>query len=314
MPTFANLGVTHPRVNANFINEIWSKKLNSKFYTSSVFGEIANRKWEGEIKGQGSKVIIRTRPDVSIFDYAPGGANNQGGANNTNPINYQQLTSPRVELLIDRAKAFAFEIDDIEKAQSDIDYINEASADAAENSKIAIDRDVLGSIYAGAASTIDNGGTPLTLVSGVPAAGNANERNVLDWIVDAGVQLDALNVPSEGRWIVIPPSVAGLIKKSDLKDASITGDGTSILRNGRLGMIDRFTLYVSNNLTRTTGGTPATHCIAGTKDFVAFASQFTEVETIRLGSRFASAMRGLNVFGFSVVKPEAGVHLPITNA
>ena len=105
-----------------------------------------------------------------------------------------------------------------------------------------------------------------------------------------------------GRFAIIPPVLANRIKKSDLKDASLTGDGTSVVRNGRLGMIDRFTLYVSNNLPRT--GAELT-IFAGTKDAVSFASQLTKLETLRSTATFGDIVRGLNVYGFRVTQPQA---------
>jgi hypothetical protein len=97
--------------------------------------------------------------------------------------------------------------------------------------------------------------------------------------------------------------MAGLIKKSELKDASLTGDSQSPLRNGRLGMIDRFTIYVSHNL-KVTSSTKYS-IIAGTKMGFTFASQMTEMETIRSETTFGDIIRGLQVYGYKVVKPEA---------
>jgi hypothetical protein len=74
--------------------------------------------------------------------------------------------------------------------------------------------------------------------------------SVVDLLVDMGTVLDEANCPEQDRFVVIPAKMAGLIKKSELKDASLSGDSMSILRNGRLGMIDRFTVYVSHNLNR----------------------------------------------------------------
>ena len=71
---------------------------------------------------------------------------------------------------------------------------------------------------------------------------------VLDFITQCGQVLDEANIPESGRWMVIPSWMASLIKQSDLRNASIAGDMTSVLRNGRLGEIDRFTLYYSNLL------------------------------------------------------------------
>ncbi len=206
-----------------------------------------------------------------------------------------------MELLIDKAKVYAFKVDDIDRAQADINIINETTLDASEQMKIAIDTGLLANIYTDATSSLSS-----TVVT---------KTNVLEWIVDAGTELDQLNIPTEGRWMVIPPWIAGMIKKGDLKDASLAGDMSSIIRNGRLGMIDRFTLFVSNNLALT--GVPATgtfHCIAGIRDYISFASQFVKSETLRLQDTFGDAIRGLNVYGYKVTAPDAGVYMPATKA
>ena len=57
---------------SNFIPEVWSGKLQVKFYKSTVLGEITNNDWEGEIKGQGDKVYIRTIPTITISPYQKG--------------------------------------------------------------------------------------------------------------------------------------------------------------------------------------------------------------------------------------------------
>ena len=104
--------------------------------------------------------------------------------------------------------------------------------------------------------------------------------------------------------------MAGLIKQSDLKDASITGDGSTPLRNGRLGMIDRFTVYVSHNLKKTSGGEFSV--IGGHTMGFTFASQMTNMETIRSETTFGNIIRGLQVYGYKVVKPEALATMIVT--
>lgn len=105
--------------------------------------------------------------------------------------------------------------------------------------------------------------------------------------------------------MVIPVWMSNLIKKSDLKDASLSGDGTSIMRNGRLGMIDRFTLYVSNLLATTSDTVNVTNIIFGHKSGLTFASQLLKNETIRSENFFGEKLRGLQVFGYKVIKSEA---------
>jgi hypothetical protein len=141
-------------------------------------------------------------------------------------------------------------------------------------------------------------------------------------ILDMGLCLDEQNVPETGRWVVIPAWMSSLIKRSDLKQAYLTGDSVTPLRNGKLGMIDRFMVYVSNNLATSadlgadaaSGGTAANadstawNIMAGTRDAISFASQITNVESLRAQSTFGNIMRGLNVYGYKVTKPEALVH------
>ena len=136
------------------------------------------------------------------------------------------------------------------------------------------------------------------------------KANILDTIVDCGSVLDEQKIPFTERWLVLPALLCGLIKKSDLKDASLSGDGTSIMRNGRMGIIDRFTLYMSNNLTIGTDGADTVYnCIAGHPSAITFASQLTENETLKNPDDFGDLMRGLQVYGYNVNKPDAMAYL-----
>jgi len=114
--------------------------------------------------------------------------------------------------------------------------------------------------------------------------------------------------------------------QSNLAQAYFTGDQSSIIRTGKIGMIDRFTVYVSNMLPRgaadkawvsgqtdpSTGAaytdaaaTARRMLVAGTKDAITHASQVTKTEQLRNQSDFGDLIRGLNVYGRKVVKPEA---------
>lgn len=272
--------------NGHFVPEVWTRKLNAKFYPQSVLDEIVNRDFEGEIAGQGSKVMIRNRPTIAISDYTVNGT-----------LSYQDLTDDKVELVIDKAKSFAFKVDDVDKAQSDIKIINECTMDASKQMATAIDAGVLGTVYADAATALSSTAATAT--------------NVLGWIVDAMTALDEANAPHEGRFVVVPPWVCGNILKSDLKDASIAGDSTSILRNGRVGTIGNATIYMSNQIAN--NGT-TWNCLAGTKHAIAFASQVVKTETLRLQNTFGDAVRGLRVYGFKTVYPAALVHMPATKS
>ena len=285
-----------PNYSGNFIPEIWSGKLIENFYDATVLSAISNTDYEGEIKNMGDTVNIRTIPNITIKTYVKG-----------QTLQVENPDKPKLQLVIDKGEYFACVEDDVDKVQSDIALMDMWSKDASEQMKIKIDQRVLTDMLPGVAA-INKGANAGRITGNINLGTTAapvaiTKTNVLEYIVDIGTVLDEANCPEGNRFLVIPAKMAGLIKKSDLKDASLAGDGTSILRNGRIGMIDRFTLYMSHNLKVDTGG--KFNLIAGHKMGFTFASQMTNMETIRSESTFGNIIRGLQVYGYQVVKPEA---------
>jgi hypothetical protein len=262
----------------HFIPEVFSKKLQAKFYAQTMLSEVTTNEYEGEISGMGNKVNIRTVPAVTVADY-------------TGSLSYADVTSGTIELDINKAKSYAFKVDDILRVQADIDFMNEAANDAASNMKISIEQDVFANVAAGSS---------LTDINATPS--NITTSNVLGFILDAGQTLDENNIPEEDRFMIISPKIATLIKQSELRQAYLTGDTESPLRNGFIGMIDRFKMYVSNNLSTASGVTSGLY---GHPKAIAYASQFTNTETVRLESSFGDGVRGLGVYGYKVILPTA---------
>jgi len=131
--------------------------------------------------------------------------------------------------------------------------------------------------------------------------------NILTSILSMSTALDNLNIPEEGRFIVLSPEFVSLLKQSELRQAYLTGDDTSPLRNGKVGIVDRFTVYQSNMLLTPGSGGDAgyTHVLAGHPKAISFASQFTNAETVRMEATFGDSVRGLKVYGSKVVTPDA---------
>jgi hypothetical protein len=262
----------------HFIPEVFSKKLQAKFYAQTVLSEVTTNEYEGEISGLGNKVNIRAVPAVTVADY-------------TGTLSYSDVTSSTIELNIDKAKSYAFKVDDILRTQADIDFMNEAAKDAAQNMKIKIEQDVFANVAAGSSLT-DINATPATI----------STSNVLGFILEAGQTLDENNIPEEDRFMIVNPAVASILKQTELRQAYLTGDSVSPLRNGFIGMVDRFKMFVSNNLSTTSGVTSGLY---GHPKAIAYASQFTNTETVRLESSFGDGVRGLAVYGYKVVLPTA---------
>jgi hypothetical protein len=295
-----------PQYSGNFIPEIWSGKLLVKFYAATVSAAICNTDYEGEIKDVGDVVQIRTVPDIVIRNYVK----NQS-------LQIQRPDSPKKDMPIDKAKYFNFICDDIDKHQTDVALMDSWSRDASQQMKIEVDEEFLGDVFSDADA--DNQGITAGVKSNDIDLGVSTDpviiskASVLDFLVDVGTVMDEQNLPEESRWAVIPPWFAGMIKKSDLKDASLAGDGTSIMRNGRIGMIDRLTIYVSNLLNdQSDSGYTTYDAIAGHKSAISWASQMTKMESLRAESTFGTLVRGLNVYGYQVLKPEALCWLYIT--
>jgi hypothetical protein len=147
-------------------------------------------------------------------------------------------------------------------------------------------------------------GTPITVVGQGATAG---QSNLIDLLLKMGQCLDEQNIPEMGRWVVLPSWAGRQIKQSELRQAYLSGDPVSMLRNGRLGMIDRFTLYISNLLPTAT--TDSTNFAAGEYPIFAghahaltFASQISKVETLRSELTFGQILRGLQVYGLTILK------------
>ncbi len=262
---------------------------------------ICNTDYEGEIKNQGDSVIIRSVPDTTVVDHAIG-----------QTVTYERPVSTAMTLLIDKGKRWAIELDDIVAAQTDLPLLTKFTDDAAMQLKISIEYSFLqdSTIYSGMGAYMT--GATAGLKTGLFDLGGATvalaktltPTNVLDYIIDAGTVLDEALVPEVGRWMMIPPWVAGMIKKSDLKDASLTGDPKSPIRNGLIGSIDRFELYSSNLLYSPVA--TVYQILFGVPQAITMATQIVKTQHIPTPSdAFAERVRMLQVYGYKVIKPNA---------
>jgi hypothetical protein len=310
---------TTPAYSGTFIPTIWSSKLNQKFYTASTFAAVSNTNWEGEISGMGDKVIIQNIPDIAISTYVPG----QG-------LNYQVPTPSTLELVIDQGKYYAFQVNDLLNLQAQPKLLDMFSNDAGMQMKVSIDSECFFATFTGAAAA-NQGGTAgaksasFNLGTVTAPVNLAGATAAISTITAMAAVLDEQNIPESERFLLIDPVTRQALMNSNLQQAYLTGDSQSILRNGKIGMIDRFDVYVTNNLPRgASGGTTwtsgdgsqtvaagGTHAqknrviIAGHKSALTFASQFTKTETVRNPSDFGDFVRGVNVYGRKVVKPES---------
>lgn len=308
-PIDSGLGTyaTNNGLSGTYIPEIWSGKLIEKFYTATVFAAISNTDYEGEITAHGDKVKIRTVPDITIHDYEIGKS-----------LKYERPRSDNVELRIDKGKYYGVAINAVEKKQSDINFVSNWAEEASEGMKKNIDVGVLADIPSDA-GTYNFGSAAGKIAQdidlGTTAADGSNavalsKTTITDKMVECGQVLTEQDVPQSNRWFVIPAWASTRIKISELSEASFSGDGVSMKRNGRIGIIDTFEIFVSNHVNSTTEG--SVRCFSalfGHKSALTFASQLVENEMIDNPDDFGKLMRGLQVYGYEVIKGESLGHL-----
>lgn len=302
---------TNPSYSGTFIPTVWASKLNVKFYASTTFGDVCNTNWEGDIKNLGDKVVINNVPTLAIRDYVIG----------TN-LTYDVPTPSSLELQIDKAKYFGFQVSDVLEYQAKPDLMDTFSTDAGNQLKIAVDQDCWNVLSYAAGGSSPIAAANIGATAGVTSAAynlgtdaapvSLTSGNILATITAMASVLDEQNISDGDRWLVITPYERQLLMNSNLAQAQFMGDATSALRNGKIGKIDRFDIYVSNLLPKAAvnkdwldgadSGKAKRHLmVAGHRSAMTMASQINKVEQVRNPNDFGDYVRALMVYGRKVV-------------
>ena len=264
---------------SNFISTVWSENLLTALDKAYVGVANCNREFEGDIRSKGDRVKICGVGSVSVFDYTK----------DTDFSSAAQTLSDTVKtLVINKAKAFNFQIDDVDRAQSNPKLMEQAMHVAAQALANAADSYVF-SLYQSAGSTV--------------SSANTTVNNILDLLIEARTKLMENNVGDPGDIVLeVSPAIAALILKGKLN--YVNTDTT--LDNGCIGHVAGCPVYVSNNVAvvdDSTNHVKYHKCYARTRRAVAFAEQLSEIDAYRPEKRFADAVKGLHLYGAEVVYP-----------
>lgn len=270
----------------NFIPNVWSAKILVALEKFHIFGSpaCANREYEGEIQDKGSSVKINSIGDITIKDYT----------RNSDIDGAEELSDAGQELVITEGKYFNFAVDDVDKVQANANVMAEAMSRAGYGLRDKADLFIAANhVLVPSLNLIGSDASPI-----VPTKADA-----YDYLVDLNVKLDEANIPSEGRFAVVPPWFEGLL----LKDSRFVAAGTSAtderLRNGMIGRAAGMDIYKSNNTPNTAG--MLYKVIAGHPMAYTFAEQIVKTEAYRPEKRFSDAVKGLHVYGGKLVRPYA---------
>ena len=273
----------------NFKPTVWSAKLLKQLDENYVLVGLCNRDYEGEITGAGDTVKINSIGDISVSDY---------NENSTSDISYERLDDAQTKLTIDQQKYFAFEIDDVDAAQANVDTMDRAM----EKAGISLD-EVADSFVAGFHS---DAGTTLVFTS---TSTPFHEDNVNSIFQKIRQTFDEKSVPKSGRWVTLPPWA---ISKVNLAEIDAMTDNNDVISNNYNGTVAGVQIYMSNNLsTMSSTRSNQCHSLAGRSEAMSFAEQIVDTEALRREGSFKDAVRGLHVYGGKVTRPEQLINLEI---
>ena len=251
----------------NFIQSIWSKKIQDDLELKCKLVDNCLRSYEGDCKyARTVKILGVGEPTISVYNKGQG-------------ITPEQMSDRGQDLVIDQARAFAFMVDDIDKAQSVPGLAEEYQRKAVHGLAVARDTYVAGLIKAG---------------KNVTTAADLTEEGVKEAVDKAIVALRERNFDEDGV-IEITPAVYNVFKNCLI---TLSTNNPEYIKKGIVGVYDGFNVIMSNNMAK--DSTNAYCCVRGTKA-IAFAGQINEVEALRSDTYFADIVRGLDTFGAKVI-------------
>ena len=269
---------------ATFIPKIWEARLLEHLRKNLVVANLFNRNYEGNIQQMGDTVHINQLAEIAVKPYTA----------NVDIADPDQLATTMQSLVIDQGDYFNFYLNDVDRAQARANLMDSAMQSASYGLADNLDKYLAGLLATG------------TLVEGLgtdEAPLYINGTTAYEIIVKMKVALDKANVPSQGRYLLMPPDFEGMIL---LDQRFAGGNGTrneERLVNGLVARAAGFDIYISNNV-KNTGGEKF-KVIASTIDQATYANQILNTEAYRREKGFDDGVKGLHVYGAKVLRPEA---------
>ena len=251
----------------NFIQTIWSKKIQDDLELKCKLVDNCLRSYEGDIDyARTVKILGVGEPTIAAYD-------------GTKDINIEEMSDRSQELTIDQQNCFAFYVDDVNKAQSVPGLPEEYQKKAVHG--LAIKRDTyVAELIKGAANKT--------------TASNLTQEAVKQAIDDAIVALRERNFDEEGV-IEITPAVYNVFKNCLI---TLSTENPEYIKKGIVGVYDDFKVIMSNNMAKDSSHA---YCDIRGKKAIAFAGQINKVEALRAEKRFKDIIRGLDTFGAKVI-------------
>lgn len=273
---------------ANFKKQVWSSKIQHQLETITSLKDHCDFEFEGEVKqAERIKILGVVRP--TIRTYIPGTALVREGAND----NAQYMD-------IDQFRYFDFEVDDVEKAQSQKGLIEALSKEATLGLSEEADKYVASLVVADKKNLNSASSTD---ISGVSDGGIS--------LIESGfATLYGNNCkPSDTFHLEITPEWYTILRPEII---TLDTNNSEIIKKGYVGKYGNALISIENMLGTWNDGTrDCKLAMLRTNKAIAFAGQIDKVEAYRPQDAFSDAIKGLYVFGSKIVRPEQIYLFPI---
>ena len=251
----------------NFIQTIWSKKIQDDLELKCKLVDNCLRDYEGDVAhAKTVKILGVGEPTIGTY-------------NSGTDITIEEMSDVGQELTIDQANYFAFYVDDVDKAQSVPGLKERYQEKAVHGLAVARDTYIAGLI---------KGATHATEATALSA-------EAVKTAIDAAIVALRERNFDEAGVIEVTPAVYNVFKNHLI---TLSTDNPSYIKKGIVGVYDDFDVVMSNNMAK---DSTYAYCDIRGKKAIAFAGQINEVEALRSEKRFKDIIRGLDTFGAKVI-------------
>lgn len=268
----------------NFLQTVWSKNIQDDLVEKGCLVKDCTREYEGECE---YAQIVKI---VGVGDPTIGNYTGQD-------IDIEAMDDRSQDLVIDVRKYFAFEVPDVDKAQSLPGKMEKYREKSVNGLNLAREKFV-GRLAAGKAqSTKDEEAKNDSYKEGastVITATNKTKTAIRTALTAAITKLRENSFDGSGVIEIAPADYA--LFKDELIDLKTNND--ELIKRGVVGMFDNYEVKSTNNVYN--DGTDS-YAIVRSKHAIAFVAQINEVEAGRMEKRFSDYVRGLDVYGAKIV-------------
>lgn len=278
---------------STFIPKLWAAKILKNLNDKHIFKNLVTTEFQEPLKSQGNSIVINSvgRPTIKTYD------------RNAAIDAPEYLNGSEQTIDITEEKYFNFLIPSIDKVQAKAALMGSYTEEGAWALADTMD-DFVADLISGSVSTANQ-------LTGITAGTGASDDNLYEACVDLCVALDKTNTPDSGRWIVIDPSLKGLLLKDPRFVSFGTGDNRKTIRTGEFGQLLNATVWVSNNLPKSSTNPIM---LAGYNGATAFVDQMRELEAFKPENQFGDALKELHVYGGKVIRPDNLARIVVTLA